>query len=185
MSVISPQTKPDSGYIFSSPGFHPSRHAYMNSQALDFASVGQLQSANKHAKLFSAELLNSAILEDTDAAMNAAKTSFSVKDILDLPHAAVAAAAAAGVTVATHPITGLPLDKAFLTDSQMEALKQTMHNGTDQATGGGGVGRVDTGVVSGQTGVDSIYDQSDNPYTRWLQTQGGDAVHYSCEFTCL
>ncbi|XP_054758810.2 homeobox protein Nkx-2.2-like isoform X1 [Lytechinus pictus] len=179
MSVISPQTKPDSGYFFSSPGFPTSRHAYMNSQALDFGSVGQLQSANKHAKLFSADLLNSAILEDTDAAMNAAKTSFSVKDILDLPHAAVAAAAAAGVTGVTHPITGLPLDKAFLTDSQVEALKQTMHNGTDQGTGGGGGGgRVDTGVVSGQTGVDSIYDQSDNPYTRWLQNQGGDAVHY-------
>ena len=96
------------------------------------------------------------------------KTSFSVKDIL------------AGVG-ATHPITGLPLDKPFLSETQMESLKQTLAGG-----GEAGTGRVDAGGVPGQTAVDmntmnSLYDQSDNPYTRWLQNQGNDAVHYSCK----
>ncbi|XP_071485015.1 uncharacterized protein [Diadema antillarum] len=168
------QSKGPPGFLFSPT--NPSRHAYMNASALDFGAVGQLQSsaANKHSKLFTPDLLHSAIMDDTEAVMNAAKTSFSVKDILDLPQAAAAAAAAAGVG-ATHSLAGLPLDKPFLTESQMESLKQSLQNGHDGH-----------GLTNGQgpTGVDSntinaLYDQSDNPYTRWLQNQGGEAVHYS------
>ena len=167
---VLPEAKPDSGSSFLSAHTY-SGHIFMNSQALDFGTNGQLPgvATAKHPKLFPPDLLNSAIMDETEAVMNAAKTSFSVKDILS------------GVG-ATHPITGLPLDKAFLSETQMESLKQTLQAGGGDA----GTGRVDTGLVTGQTAVDSnpmhaLYDQSDNPYTRWLQTQGNDAVHYSCK----
>ncbi|XP_022087657.1 homeobox protein Nkx-2.2-like [Acanthaster planci] len=96
-------------------------------------------------------------MDETEIAMNV-KTSFSVKDILDMPQAAavVAAAAAGEATKARSCRVGNG-------GSPTVALQ-------DGAT---------TISSHEQANMNSFYDASDNPYTRWLQTQGSDLMPYS------
>ena len=82
---------------------------------------------------------------DTNLAMNSTKTSssFSVKDLLDLPEAKVARAS---------PRDGEGLD-----------LSTTVS--------------VAPAAVHGMSPVTPYFDNTDNPYTRWLQTN--ETAHYA------
>lgn len=147
-------------------------------------------------------------MEDTDTIINA-KTSFSVKDILDMPEAAVVAAAAAGLAATNHESSV----RTVLTD---DCLRSMPHVGISQADSNGysfdshpspsiisSKGRGDEISSSHRQGspegrisargdhlptdmskashIGTLYDQSENPYTRWLQTQGTDTIPYSGE----
>lgn len=137
------------------------------------------------------------MMEDTETIINA-KTSFSVKDILDMPEAAVVAAAAAGLTANNESRTGIAED----------CLRSMPHVGISQADTNGysfeshsspslinSKGREDNSTnrqnspdirndpvpadMSKTSHMSSLYDQSENPYTRWLQTQGTEPVTYN------
>ena len=98
-------------------------------------------------------------MDDTEIAMNV-KTSFSVKDILDMPQAAAVVAAAAA------------------SESAKSRACRVM-------AGGSPTGHLQDGPATipshDPAALNAFYDASDNPYTRWLQTQGSDPMPYSCK----
>lgn len=147
------------------------------------------------------------MMEDTETIINA-KTSFSVKDILDMPEAAVVAAAAAGLTSTN--------DSSSRSGISTEDCLRSMPHGISQAAEANGYSfdsHPSPSLIGskGRDGIPShrqaspevrvssrdlptdmskvshiggLYDQTENPYTRWLQTQGTEgAIPYSGELS--
>ncbi|XP_033640004.1 homeobox protein Nkx-2.2-like [Asterias rubens] len=98
------------------------------------------------------------LMDETEIAMNV-KTSFSVKDILDMPQAAAVVAAAAASESAKA--------RSCRLGSGGSPTVAALQDGA-------------TAITSHESiGINSFYDASDNPYTRWLQSQGSDPIPYS------
>ncbi|XP_033114386.1 homeobox protein Nkx-2.2a-like [Anneissia japonica] len=97
-------------------------------------------------------------MEPTDINMNG-KTNFSVKDILELP-----------ITPDVGKDHGQALGLGLPNEAPSIPNGLTANRGQHrETTVGGGQNRE----------MNTYYDNTDNPYTRWLQTHGSEPIQYS------